>query len=57
MADELPEKEAHLFCVRFFPVYEKIPIDKYCRRVYNTFITLSRAAEVTGPVKPQQPDL
>ena len=33
----------------------KYPIDKFPTMVYNANVTLSRAAEVTGPMKPQQP--
>ena len=35
----------------------KYPIDKFPTMVYNANVTLSRAAEVTGPMKPQQPDI
>ena len=50
------KKEAHLFCVKKSVAHGKYTIDKFPTMVYNTHITLSRAAEVTGPMKPQQPD-
>ena len=45
-----------MFCGKNFVAIGKYPIDKFPTIVYNTFITLSRATEVTGPVKSQQPE-
>lgn len=56
MADELPTRRLICFVEKNFVAIGKYPIDKFPTIVYNTLITLSRATEVTGPVKSQQPE-
>ena len=48
----LPDGGLVCFPGKFFVAYVQLPIDIVRKLVYNIVITLSRAAEETGPVKP-----